>query len=75
MGVFTPMNESQTQRLYFDDSEVRLISGVISRRGYGLHAIVEIAGTGYEVHGASCGSEGCTCDAYLKQIWSNVVKA
>jgi hypothetical protein len=68
--MFTPMNESQTDRLRFEDHEVKVISGNLSRRGYGVHAIVEIAGTRYEVHGLDCGSPTCVCDAYLKQIWT-----
>lgn len=67
--VFTPMNESQTERLSFEDSEVETVSGDLSMRGYGLHAVVKIGGVEYEVHGADCGSPGCVCDAFLKQKW------
>jgi hypothetical protein len=62
--MFTPMNEQLTERLKFDDSQVVWLSGRF-RRGPGLHGIVKIAGTRYEVHGLDCGSPSCFCDAYI----------
>lgn len=67
--MFTPLNESQTERLIFQDNTVQVISGSLKLRGYGLHAIVQIAGNLYEVHGADCGSPTCICDVFIKQVW------
>jgi hypothetical protein len=65
--MFTPMNESQTKRLHFQDHEVQWVQGE-TRRGPGWHGIVEIAGKMYNVYGLNCGSEACFCDAYIVEI-------
>lgn len=66
--VFTPKTADGSERLRFEDSEVRVVSGSLARRGLGVHATVEIGGRTYEVHGAECGAPGCECDARLVEV-------
>jgi hypothetical protein len=61
------MNARLTKRLRFDHSEVTWLTGK-SRRGPGLHGVIEIGGRKYEVHGLDCGSPSCFCDAYIKHV-------
>ena len=68
MEVFTPLNETRTERLRFDRDNIELISGNLNRRGRGQKAVVEIARKRYKVIGISCGLPNCACDAYITEV-------
>lgn len=68
MEVFTPLNETKTERLRFERESVKVISGSLDVRGHGKKAVVEIQGKRYGVYGISCGLSGCICDAYIKEV-------
>jgi len=67
--VFTPLNESKTERLKFDMKDVEVVEDKFwSGRGLGHKATVKIKGDMYKVFGISCGLPNCQCDAYLKPL-------
>ena len=66
--VCTPMNEQRTERLRFNASDVKVLSGNIDQRGLGYHGTVAIKGKLYKVYGKSCDLPHCQCDAYIKEV-------
>lgn len=66
--VFTPLNESRTERLRFNRDDVQVLSGNLMVRGRGKKARVSINGKQYDVYGISCGLPNCACDAYVKEL-------
>ncbi len=72
--MFTPMSEALTERLKFEDHQVKTTDGDWRERGLGNKAIVviggghELTGKHYLVRGLSCGAPGCDCDAQLIDI-------
>ena len=65
--VFTPLNENNI-RLKFKDSEVKVLSGDISKRGLGYKGTIKIKDEQYKVYGKSCGIPNCNCDAKIIKV-------